>query len=170
MVGKRHKNRHHRHSPILQHLGEEPVFRQYALDMQNCAVSWRGYRVGGSGVGVTKDGRYVPLSGFNTKAAPGPRRQGDLCAEMRIIKDAERKHCVAILEMWMAQPPQPDDFTKLDLGVAVSCGHCRLNYKNKLRNPASPLRRDTRLNFIDSTNPSNTRAFTVEQLLRICSK
>jgi len=170
MVGKRHRNKHYRPSPPFRQNGEEGIFRKYAMDMRKHAVSHRGYRVGGSGVGVTKDGRYLQLSGFNTKAAPGPRRHGDLCAEMRMIDDAIRQNCVVILEMWMAQPPQPDDFTGLDFGVAVSCGYCRRRYKRELKNPKSPLKRDTRLNFIDSTNPENERSFKVEQLLRVCSK
>jgi len=170
MVGRRHKNKLLRSSAPFRHLGEEDIFRRYAMDMRKHAVSHRGYHVGGSGIGVTKDGRYVPLSGFNSKGAPGPRQPGDLCAEMRIIDDAKAKGCVAILEMWVAQPPQPDDFTGLDFGVAISCGHCRMRYRKKeLPNKKSPLKRDTKINFIDSTDERRWRAFTVERLLRVCS-
>ena len=138
--------------------------------MQEEAISWRGYRVGGSGVGITGDGRYVSLSGYNTKAKKGPRRRGDLCAEMRIIEDAKKKGCTTILEMWVAQPPQPDDFTGLNLGVAISCGHCRMRYKNReLPDKRSPLKRETVINFVDSTNPERSRPFSVEKILRICS-
>ena len=169
MVRRRHRNRHHRPSPPFRHFGEAELFHQYALDMRGRAYSHRGYLVGGSGVGITAEGTYVRLSGYNTKAAEGPRRKGDKCAEMRLIDDAKEKKCVAILEMWYALEPQADDKTGLDLGVTISCVHCRARFKSELKNPGSPLKRDTRVNFIDCTNPQRWRPFAVEQILRICS-
>lgn len=169
MVGRRQKNRHHRPSPIFQHLGDEAIFQKYAMYMRKHAKSWRGYLVGGSGIGVKSDGQYVLLSGFNTKVAPGPRRHGDKCAEMRIIENAKAERCVAILEMWCALEPKRDDATALNLGVTISCVHCRSYFRRELSTKHTPLKCDTKLNFIDSTKPERTRPFTVEQILRICS-
>jgi len=169
MVGRRQRNRHHRPSPRFRHFGEDAIFHRYAADMRAHARSYRGYRVGGSGVGVTAGGKYVQLLGYNTKAAEGPRQHGDLCAEMRLIDDARSKASDVILEMWIAHDPESDDATGLELGVKISCVHCRTCFKTELRNPGSPLKRETRINFIDANGKKTPRSFTVEQILRICS-
>jgi hypothetical protein len=72
--------------------------------------------------------------------------------------------------MWEAhEEPQADDKTKLHLGFTISCVHCRARYKTELLKPRGRVKRKTRVNFVDSTNPRRMRPFSVEQILRVCS-
>jgi hypothetical protein len=131
-------------------------------------ISWRKFRMGGSGLGVDPEGRTHRFDAANHKPFDRPRNRdlGDECPEMRIIDAAKTAGCT-LLGMAVVGDYQPDDFSGIDLGVTISCVHCRRTYRQELKSPISLLRPCTRLYFSNIDDPSRHVELTVRNLLAI---
>ncbi len=135
--------------------------------MRKKAVSWRGFHVGSAGIGVRANGELVEYTGFNVKQQEGPRQHDDHCAEPHLIADAKQDGCVELFGIATEAPYQVDDFSGLDLGVTTMCIHCRRMLHRELKDPESPVKKDTLLFFVNGDNREKHVQFTVEQLLRL---
>lgn len=112
-----------------------------------------------------KDGSVRTFIGVNKKKAPGPRKEGDECAEMEVIDAARKTGCVNLAGFVVVAPHQPDDATGLDLGATLPCEHCRARFRKELESGDSPLARDTRMIFVNVDDPAKRPELTVEKVL-----
>ncbi len=142
------------------------TLRSFAEYIRLHATSHRNFQVGTAALVWSSVGVLGLLGGPNRKAQPGPRRPGiDFCAEMIAILIAKAIDARKIVGMVTVASPQADDVSGQNFGVTVSCYHCRGWYRKELQDPASPLKGDTRLRFVDHANPTTHLEFSVDEFL-----
>lgn len=145
-----------------------PTLIDRAMEARKRGVSHRKipFLVGGAALIIDKEkGETAIVDGANYKPMPGsdgPRR----CAEEEIEDDAERLE-MDIDRMVIVAPHQPDDESRIDLGVTISCVFCRRRMAKKIRDPKSHLKATTQLIFVNADIPTKRVEMTVEDLLRL---
>lgn len=146
-----------------------PVLEDIASNARTRAYHYQGFHVGVSALMRDANGKLVTAGGANHKKAPGPRQEGDHCGEDDIFVASKDLECEEILGMVVVAPPKIDDFSDFDLGVTISCGHCRNRFRREIASGGA-LRPGTRLLFVNADNPRKRAEMPVETVLELCRK
>ncbi len=136
-----------------------------AAEAQRKAKSYRGANYGCAALGLMPDGTLRSFWGANSKKAEGPRQHGDLCGEMRVIDEMRAAGCIAVVAMVIYGPAESDDATGANFGPKPSCTHCRTRFRVELRDPTSPLKRNTHLVFVSLEKPDRFLPFDLDVML-----
>lgn len=145
-----------------------PSLEDQAFAARQRSSSYRKFEVGSAAIGVLPDGTFREYAGANRKERKGPRTFDDQCAEMEIIDAARKTQCVELAGMVTVAPHQPDDFRDIDLGVTICCVYCRRRFVKELQDPRSPLKRHTRMIFVNADDRTKRVELTVEKVLLLC--
>lgn len=134
------------------------LVRRIAHEQRQFSVSPRPdkpFNVGAGFVLLTPARELMHVGTSNYKQAVGPRQHlcPDCCAEVFGITTARKMKC-QIVGMAVEAPPQPDDQSRIDFGVTVSCWYCRYEFRLELSKKDSPLMPETWLLFINPDDPS----------------
>ncbi|HEY4522547.1 MAG TPA: hypothetical protein VJH91_02870 [Candidatus Paceibacterota bacterium] len=140
-----------------------PELERIADSERQNSEHYDGFGVGVSALLRRSDGTTYTVSGANEKKAPGPRQAGDHCAEDCMYHGDEVIGFVSIA------PHKIDDFSEFDLGVTISCGHCRKRFRKF--DPADGIRSHTRARFINPAHRERPPVeLRVDYLLKLCEK
>lgn len=151
-----------------------PDVENAAFNARARAHSHKGFHVGIGALLLMPDGSTRIVDGCNHKKAPGPRLEDDHCAEEDGLLHADSLLAEEIVGMVIVAPHQADDGTGYNLGVTISCKHCRRRFGERLARlkagAKEALKPRTRLLFVNADNRTKRVELTVSDVLALCRK
>lgn len=125
-------------------------------------VSHRGFRVGAFAIAHHRyHGYWPPFWGANFKKDPDDQT---ICAELRLVKSAEKAGFDQIVVLAVSGPPQKDEISGRESPTLHPCWRCRELFKE------SPLIHPKTLIFAVHPEEDIFELRTVEQLIRFHQK